>query len=43
MLNESSFFWWSAGQFDHPFIFQEELIEHHYQFIQLLSKLFRVG
>ena len=31
-----------VGQFDPSFIFQEELIEHQYSFIQLLNNLFEV-
>ena len=40
-LFEGSFSW-GEGQFDPPFIFQEELIEYHYNFIQLLNNLFKV-
>ena len=31
-----------GDQFDSPFIFQEELIQYQYNFIQLLSNLFKV-
>ena len=33
----------SRGQFDSPFIFQEELIQYHYSFIQWLNNLYKVG
>ena len=45
-LFEGSFFWGVGGrgyQFDFPFIFQEELIQHQYNFIKLLNNLFEVG
>ena len=35
---ESSFFW--GCQFDTPFIFQEELIQYQYKFMQLLKIYF---
>ena len=31
------------AQFEPTFIFQEEIIEYQYNFIQLLSNIFRVG
>ena len=39
-LFEGTFF---RGQFDSPFIFQEELIQYHYSFIQWLNNLYKVG
>ena len=40
-LFDGSFFWGGA-QFDHPFIFQEKLIEYQYNFTQLLKNLFKL-
>ena len=31
------------GQFDPPFLFQEELIQYQYNFIQILNNLFKLG
>ena len=43
-LFEGSFFWGGGeGQFEPPpFIFQEELVSYQYNFIQLLTNLFKV-
>ena len=50
MFFDSSFFffcgggwgWMGEGQFDLPFIFQEDLIQYQYNFVLLLDNLFRV-
>ena len=37
------FFSWWQGQFDPPFIFEEELIQYQYNFRLLLNNLLKVG
>ena len=32
-------FFWGKGQFDPPFMFQEELVQIQYNFVKLLSNL----